>query len=151
MTSQLESTLPPTRSARTTSSVRSTHQILYNYKPNFLKLRVYSRNHEKHVDEKQEVVLSWQDKPAQILHNQFWEMPHRFFYLALIVLVPKLWKRSGCICVMLNYWFLLNFWKYFMVMALDHMLPQVLFCWHRDYLVIPYPFFVKLEEVNIPV
>ena len=61
------------------------------------------------VIEGQEVVLSRPGKITQILHDVCLEMPHLFFYLALIELVPKLWKQTECIYLMLVYSILLNF------------------------------------------
>ena len=58
----------------------------------------------------------------QLLHETFLEMPHHFFYLALIILVPKLWKQSESISLILIYSILLKFLKNSMIMALDHML-----------------------------
>ena len=64
---------------------------------------------KKFVCKKQEVVLSRPGKIMQILHNVCLEMPHRFFYLALIELVPKLWKQNEYICLVLIYRILLKF------------------------------------------
>ena len=47
------------------------------------------------------VVLVWPDINTQILHDISLEMPQSFFPLAPIPLVPKPWKQSECICMML--------------------------------------------------
>ena len=55
-------------------------------------------------------------------------MPHRFFYLALIELVPKLLKQRECVSLTLIYSILLKFSKNSMIMALDHMLLDCVLC-----------------------